>query len=119
MLEVSPALVGSQVHTGEQPVGILHIAVDTGYESGLLEVRSVGRGIEAVDEYVVITLDQAEEIGIILLFIIGQIDGLSSGVGKGALLLHGQQVAFRRRLHAGRTIGLTVRAEIESLNLVT
>ena len=62
LLEVPPTLVGRQVHTGEQPVGILHVTIDTGDEGRLFEVRAVGRGIDRVDQRVVIAMDVGKEI---------------------------------------------------------
>ena len=41
-----------------------------------------------------------------------------SRINEVALFQTIQQVSFLRRLHAGRTIGLTIGAEIESLQLI-
>ena len=118
LLEVPPALVGRQVHTGKQPVGVLHVTVDTGDEGRLLEVRSVRSGIDRIDQRIIITMYIRIKIPEVLhreAMIIFNLHGLLTRIYKIALLILCQQVSLRRRLHAGRTIGLTIRAEIESL----
>ena len=56
-----PSLVGGQVHTCNQPVGILHISIDTSHEGRLLEVRSIGSGIDTIDERIVISVEVGKQ----------------------------------------------------------
>ena len=122
LLEVPPTLVGRQVHTGEQPVGVLHVAVDTGDEGRLFEVRTVGRGIDRVDQRVVIAMDVGKET---IVYLHREImhclctNRFLSRINEITLFVSRQQVSFLRRLHTRRAIGLTIGAEIESLHQVT
>ena len=57
LLMVSPSLVSRDIKTCLEPIGILHVSIDTGYERRLLEVRSVGSGINTIDDGIIITID--------------------------------------------------------------
>ena len=123
LLEIPPSLIGSQVHTRQQPIGVLHIPIYTGYKRRLTEVRSVGCGIDTVDERVVVAVHIAEQVGKILHnILVGIYLGvhvLTSRVCKGALLLAGEEESFFGRFHTRRSVALSVGAEIESLDRVT
>ena len=122
LLEVPPALIGRQVHTGEQPVGVLHVTIDTGDEGRLFEVRTVGCGIDRVDQRVVISVNVGKET---IVYLHREImhylctNRFLSRINEITLFVSRQEVSLRRRLHTGRTIGLTIGAEIESLHQVT
>ena len=124
LLEVAPALLGCQVHTADEPVRILHVSVHSGYQRRLVEVRSVRRGVDTVDENIVITEDIGEEIGIILLFVSGddiclQRNRPLSRVLISIILRLGHEVAFVIGFHTRRTVSSTIGAEIEALHLIS
>ena len=110
LLEVSPALVGGEGDTRLQPVGILHIAVQTGYEGRLPEVRTIHRRVAPVDEHIIITMHVGEEQIIQL----GRTNGRTTAVLVGVQLIPRHEIALRVRLHGRRSVGLAIGAEIES-----
>ena len=121
LLHMSPALVCRNVHTREQPVGILHIAVYTGDEGGLLEVRSVRSVIELINEDVVVSAQVREER--VVVFAVGTVlepqHRRLSRVHEVSLLISCQQVTVFSRPHTCRSIALTIRAEEHSFHRVT
>ena len=98
LFEMSPSLVGSEVDTAQEPVCVLHVSVHAGDEGRLLEVRSVRRCVDTVDEYVVIAFDIGEEVLEVLHLVASDIgfEGhfKSSWVLIGALFIKRQEIAF-------------------------
>ena len=123
LLEESPSLVSGEVHTSLEPVGILHVSIDTGDESRLFEVRSVGSGIDTVDKGIVVSAYLRPHVGVVFYFIsIGILLGdhrSASRILPFSVFFAGEQVSIRGRFHTSWSVGLTVRAEIETFYLVT
>ena len=82
------------------------------------EVRSVGSGIDTVDDDIVVAMEVREEavirlhVGTIVRL---QLHCLLTWIDEGALLLLGEEVTILGRSHAGRSIAGAVGTEIESL----